>query len=287
MTATEPVLSSHDSSVEPKACTNCGHALVDVYCARCGEKQPHHHDLTVGHFAHELFHELAHVDSKVFRTLRDLVVRPGELTAAYFEGRKQRYIAPLRLFLTLFAIQFLAYSAYKPVAVYSLETMMHADKTHQFETMLKRTAVKHKVPFEQLVERIEHRWQKNMSLFSLLNIAGVALALKVFYARRKRFLAEHLIFAAHFMCFAYVMSIVSWPLHLLTGVERSFANTVITVITSIVAIFYLFIALRRVYGQGWGKRLFKSALVWGATFATSMVLMTASLLAALLQVLNA
>ncbi|HEY0370411.1 MAG TPA: DUF3667 domain-containing protein [Thermoanaerobaculia bacterium] len=272
---------------ETSACTNCGHGTVEVYCARCGEKQPDHHDRTVGHFAHELFHELAHVDSKVFRTLRDLVARPGELTAAYFEGRKQRYIAPLRLFLTLFAIQFLAYSAYKPVAVYSLETMMHADKSHQFETMLKRTAVKHKVPFEQLVERIEHRWQKNMSLLSLLNIAGVAFALKALYARRKRYLAEHLIFAAHFMCFVYVMSIASWPLHLLTGVQRNAANTVITILTSAVAIFYLFIGLRRVYGQGPVRRFFKSALLWGATFATSLVLMTASLLAALLQVLRA
>lgn len=269
------------------ACTNCNYELVDVYCARCGEKQPHHHDLTVGHFAHELFHELAHVDSKVFRTLRDLVAKPGELTAAYFEGRKQRYIAPLRLFLTLFAIQFLAYSVYKPVAVYSLEGMMQADTSHRFETMLKKTAEKRKIPFEQLVERIEHRWQKNMSLFSLLNIAGVAVALKLLYIRRKRFLAQHLIFAAHFMCFVYVMSLASWPIHLFTGVHRNTANTIITILTSAVAIYYLFIALSRVYGQTWGKRLFKSVLVWGATFLTTMVLMTASLLAALLQVLRA
>jgi hypothetical protein len=267
-------------------CTNCGHDVVGVYCASCGEKQPHHHDLTVGHFAHELFHELAHVDSKVFRTLRDLVVRPGELTGAYFEGRKQRYIAPLRLFLTLFAIQFLAYSAYKPVAVYSLETMMKIDQSHKFENALKRASVKRKIPFEQLVERIEHRWQKNMSLVSLFSILGIALMLKLLYARRRRFLAQHLIFAAHFMCFAYVMSLAQWPVHLLTGVGQSTANRILTVVMSLIAIFYLFLALRRVYGQGPGKRVVKATLVWGATFATTMVLMTASLLAALLQVMG-
>lgn len=89
-------------------CTNCGDPRIDVFCAKCGEKQPNHHDLTMGHLAHETFHELVHLDSKLFRTLRDLVTRPGELTAAYFAGRKTRYIGPLRLFLTFFALQFLA-----------------------------------------------------------------------------------------------------------------------------------------------------------------------------------
>src|SRR5690349_2004447 len=159
MTNPAPSLSSQHAPASAKACTNCGHAVVEVYCASCGEKQPDHHDLTVGHFTHELFHELAHVDSKVFRTLRDLVVRPGELTAAYFEGRKKRYIAPLRLFLTLFAIQFLAYTVYKPVAVYSLETMMKVDQSHKLENALKRASAKRNLPYEQVVERIEHRWQ--------------------------------------------------------------------------------------------------------------------------------
>ncbi len=287
MTTTAPLLPPQEAPAPAKSCTNCGHEVVDVYCASCGEKQPHHHDLTVGHFAHELFHELAHLDSKVFRTLRDLVVKPGELTAAYFEGRKQRYIAPLRLFLTLFAIQFLAYSAYKPVAVYSLETMIKIDQSHRFENALKRASTKRNLPYEQVVERIEHRWQKNMSLVSLFSILGIALMLKLLYARRRRFLAEHLVFAAHFMCFAYVLSLAQWPVHLLTGVGQGVGNRILTVVTSGIAIFYLFHALRRVYGQGPGKRVVKSVLVWGATFATMMVLMTASLLIALVQVLGA
>lgn len=77
---------------EPSTCTNCGFEKVDVFCARCGEKQPDHHDVTVGHFFHELLHELVHLDSKLFRTLRVVVTRPGELTAEYFAGRKKRYI---------------------------------------------------------------------------------------------------------------------------------------------------------------------------------------------------
>jgi hypothetical protein len=275
------------TALPAKSCTNCGHGVVDVYCASCGEKQPHHHDLTVGHFAHELFHELFHLDSKVFRTLRDLVAKPGELTAAYFEGRKKRYIAPLRLFLTLFAIQFVAYSAYKPVAVYSLDGLLAVDQTHKLENLLKRAAERRNLPYAQLTERIEHRWQKNMSLVSLLNIAALAVTLKLLYIRRRRFFAEHLVFAAHFMCFAYVLSIALWPVYAAIGVRQNAGNFVLMVVTSAISIFYLFHALRRVYAQGGGKAIVKSVLLWVAMFVVSMVLMGGSLGAALFQVLRA
>ena len=259
--------------------------MVDVYCASCGEKQPAHHDLTVGHFAHELFHELFHLDSKVFRTLRDLVAKPGELTAAYFEGRKKRYIAPLRLFLTLFAIQFLAYSAYKPVAIYSLDGLLRTDRTHKFENLLKRAAENRKIPYAQLTERIEHRWQKNMSVASLLSIGAIAVTLKLLYLRRRRFLVEHLIFATHYMCFAYAMSIVLWPVYVAVGVGQTTSNYVIVVITSIISIIYIFHGLRRVYAQGGSKTIVKAVLTWVATFLATMILMGGSLGAALAQVL--
>src|SRR5882757_9576408 len=109
-----------DTSLIP--CTNCGGPSSD-YCVRCGERQPGHHDLSVKHFAHDVVHEFVHLDSKLFRTLRDIVVRPGFLTEEYFAGRKSRYIPPLRLFLTLFALQFLAFTFYQPAAIFTIGSM--------------------------------------------------------------------------------------------------------------------------------------------------------------------
>jgi hypothetical protein len=36
---------------------------ADVFCARCGEKQPDHHDYKLTHVAGHAFHELVHLDS--------------------------------------------------------------------------------------------------------------------------------------------------------------------------------------------------------------------------------
>lgn len=267
-------------------CTNCSHDAVDVYCARCGEKQPHHHDLTVGHFAHEVFHELVHLDSKLFRTLRELVSRPGELTVAYFGGRKARYIAPLRLFLTLFALQFLAYTAYKPVAIYSVDGLAKFDVSGKFSKALDRAAAKKKIPVEQLRERLDHRWQKNMSLLNLVNLAGIALVLKALYLRHKRYLAEHLVFAAHFMCFVYLLSLATFPLYLIFGIGRSTFNFVLMFVSLAILCVYLYFALRRYYGQGGGKAAVKSVVVYGGLLAMNMILMVGSLVMAIVQVLR-
>jgi Protein of unknown function (DUF3667). len=274
-----------DTAAPAKVCTNCGFAVVDVYCARCGEKQPNHHDLTMGHFAHEVAHELLHVDSKLFSTMRDLVARPGALTAEYFAGRKKRYIAPLRLFLVLFAVTFLAYSSFKAVAIYSMDGLMNTDPRGQLKSMLQIAAAKRHVPYEELKENIEHRWQKNMSLISLLTILPVALMLKMLYYRR--YFAEHLVFSTHYMCFAYTFSLLIWPVYFWLGIRQSTGNVVLVVLTSLISWTYIYFALHRVYGQRGAIVFGKAVAVWAASFITSMVFMGGTLIAALITVLRA
>ena len=259
--------------------------MVDVFCARCGEKQPNHHDLTVGHFAHELVHELVHLDSKLFRTLRELMLMPGQLTAEYFAGRKKRYIAPIRLFITLFAITFIAYSSFKPVAVYSLDGLMRMDPEHKLENALKKGAAKRQLPYEDIKTRIEHRWQKNMSLVSMLSILSIALALKLLYFRR--YFTEHLVWGTHYMCFAYAIALLLWPVNLWLGMGRNMANYVLMAISFIVSWIYIYAALKRVYGQRGAVVFGKGLVVWGTTFVTSMVLMGGSLVVAIITVLRA
>jgi hypothetical protein len=269
-----------------RSCTNCSSPLVEVYCARCGEKQPDHHDRTLGHFVHEAVHELVHLDSKLFRTLHHLVLKPGLLTAEYFAGRKKRYVAPLRLFLTLFAVTFIAYSSVKAVAIYSLDGLMALDQTHAMQTAFEKAAAKRHIPVGEMESGIEHRWQKNMSLVSMLSIVSLALLLKLLYLRHRRYLTEHLVFSTHYMCFTYVMSLLIWPIYLAVGMRPSLATRVMTAVLFVISCVYLYIALHTVYGQGGAKTLVKSVAVWIGTFLTSMLLMIGSLLAAIFQVLG-
>ena len=91
-------------------CPNCGHPMIGPYCAVCG--QPiNTHRRTLGHLLHEFFKDIASFDSRILRTVRALVVQPGELAQAFREGRTQRYMPALRLYLFVSLLFFLFLSA--------------------------------------------------------------------------------------------------------------------------------------------------------------------------------
>ena len=60
-------------------------------------------------FVHELTHETLHVDGRIFQSMRRLL-SPGFLTREYIQGRRARWISPIRLYL-IFSVAFFALSA--------------------------------------------------------------------------------------------------------------------------------------------------------------------------------
>jgi hypothetical protein len=87
-------------------CANCGQPLAGEYCAACGQRhEPHVH--TVSHFAAEAFESISHADSRLWRTLLYLLIRPGFLTREFFAGRRVRYLPPFRLYLVISVLFFL------------------------------------------------------------------------------------------------------------------------------------------------------------------------------------
>ncbi|MQP77580.1 DUF3667 domain-containing protein [Stenotrophomonas sp. MYb238] len=83
-------------------CENCSTALHGHYCHACGQSA--HNPLKhVGHAIEEVFESFWHLDGRIFRTLRDLLV-PGRVAVNFLKGHRVGYVQPLRLFviLTLF-----------------------------------------------------------------------------------------------------------------------------------------------------------------------------------------
>lgn len=87
-------------------CLNCGARLAGPYCSDCGQKDDPHRP-TFGHFVAETFESLTHADSRLWRTLWTLLLRPGLLTAEYFAGRRERYLPPVRLYIVFSVTYFL------------------------------------------------------------------------------------------------------------------------------------------------------------------------------------
>ena len=93
-----------DAHAAPAICKNGGPLRRGVFCHACAKSTPpptRH----FGHAVEEFFEAFWHLDGRVFRTLRDLML-PGRVAANYLAGQRVRYIAPLRLFVILSLLTF-------------------------------------------------------------------------------------------------------------------------------------------------------------------------------------
>jgi hypothetical protein len=86
-------------------CMNCESPLGGYFCAHCGQEAMIETP-TVDEFVREFLQDQMALEGKLLRTLRVLVGKPGQLTLDYIDGRRQRYIRPLRLYLTLSVVYF-------------------------------------------------------------------------------------------------------------------------------------------------------------------------------------
>jgi len=88
------------------ACYNCATPLRGQFCSECGQKAGPL-DPTVHDFLHDFSHEMLHVDGRIFRSVWKLLSAPGFLTREQFEGRRAKWVSPIRLYL-IFSIAYFA-----------------------------------------------------------------------------------------------------------------------------------------------------------------------------------
>ena len=88
---------SESGHTHETACVNCGAPLDGPFCRMCGQKAHIHRNLRG--FLHDVVHGVFHFEGKAWRTLRMLVLHPGELTRRYAAGERKRFMSPVGLFL--------------------------------------------------------------------------------------------------------------------------------------------------------------------------------------------
>jgi hypothetical protein len=90
----------------PDVCLNCGTILGGQYCGNCGQRAASRL-ISVWELLRDAFGDLLELDSRLWRTLIPLVIRPGQLTRDYLEGRRARFMPPFRMYLVLSIVFFL------------------------------------------------------------------------------------------------------------------------------------------------------------------------------------
>lgn len=99
--------STRHQDAEP--CRNCGTDYVGNYCPNCGQ-EAHTGAPTALAFIYEFLTRNVFERGKLPRTIWHLIRYPGGLTIDFLEGRRQRFIRPVRLYFGLSVLYFLILS---------------------------------------------------------------------------------------------------------------------------------------------------------------------------------
>ena len=94
------------TEIEPWTCPTCHSAVSTPYCPGCGERPLRDRELTLLGIFDQLVLAFTSLDSRLIRSVRCLVGRPGFLTVAYLEGQRKRFVGPVSLFLMANALFF-------------------------------------------------------------------------------------------------------------------------------------------------------------------------------------
>lgn len=277
-------------------CRNCLAAVQGAFCAQCGQKQ----HSPIRHFSQvigELFNDILNFDAKLLNTMKPLMLQPGFLSREYFDGRRARYVSPLKLYFFLSIVAFFLIQQSIDIAVENQGTQnvdaagagkdsdfhignfngkpWHA-KTNPMNVAWLPDAGNDLIngKLGKLESTVKNKdWQQlthaalaatPQTLLILLPI--FALLLKLAYVFRGRLYMEHLIVALH--NHAFLLSSLSL-LAVLT--EMSTWTTAVPgwesmlgLATSLLLIWiplYFLLSLKYIYSQSWKMTVFKFLLI--------------------------
>jgi hypothetical protein len=278
----DPVLEqSPDSATN---CLNCGSRLRGQYCGTCGQRSQSRL-ISLWELISDAFGDLLELDSRLWQTLVPLMIRPGRLTHDYLQGRRARYMPPFRMYLVLSLLFFLVAFfnpkekfglLFEPVPPAATEQVAQQEDEESDDDEADSDCEFDESDMEDMPgwlsrrmtpERLETACQRtkedkgralingvldNVPAALIVLLPLMAFVLKALYPLSKRYYVEHLLFFVHFHAFFFLMLTLQILLLRVSGwIGIPEAIPILAVIaTSFYIAIYLFVAMRRVYGQG-------------------------------------
>lgn len=286
---------SHVPERKEKDCLNCGTTVYGKYCHVCGQENVVPKETFWSMFLH-FFYDITHFDSKFFETVKDLVFRPGFLSKEFINGRRAKYLHPVRMYVFTSAVFFLLFfSFFKPQPTFndSLNAPINKQRgitingreyksPEEYDSLQKTLPASERDGWflKRLIKKgidINERYRENpgeafnklgesvlhrLPYMLLVSLPFFALILKLVYIRRKQFYyADHGIFTIHFYIFSFLLLILVFALDALKKATNWGFIGFLIFLLFLGLFFYLYKAMRNFYGQRRLKTFFKFLFV--------------------------
>lgn len=235
-------------------CLNCGTKLVDIYCSHCGQKILEPSERTFKHFFRQFFGAAFFLENNFLKNLWYLLVRPGFLPKEFIDGRRKHYMPPLSLFLLINFFYFMSVSL-TDLNLRLGEQMRQPTHGSLVRWMVDNRLANRSVDLATYTQEYNEQSTSLSKTLIILHVPIFTFFLMLVYWKKKYYFADHLIFATYFVGFVILFSMISS--NILKGLV---AIGILTSIWSLkyaglfmllVAISYLFLAVRKFYFQNY------------------------------------
>lgn len=223
--------------MESPTCLNCGTALTDRFCPRCGQKaQPTR--LPLRELLGEASSTFLNLDGLLWRTLLSLFLHPGQATLDYNAGRRVRYLPPLRIYLSISVIYFLTVE------------LLDSNRVFFVDISSDEGAVGVTVQY---------------ALFLLVPV--LAGLLQLLRCRRGAYYVEYLVWAVHlhsvWFGLFWLDTVLGWSVETTLGSDHGVGAVLSGVLSSLGQLFpliYLVLSLRRAFALKWWQAAWRAAV---------------------------
>jgi hypothetical protein len=200
----QDTLESSPAAAEPAParCPSCGAPAMLEYCARCGERRMEPGAYRMVRFAREALEQVSSLDSRLIRSL-DSLGRPGWPTREHLSGRRRPHLPPLQLFLLANLLFFFVNSltGSQPFTTSFPNQVHHQPYSPLIHDWAEARAESHEAGVVGYAR--DYTRTTRLQARSLVGLMVPLFALLSFglLRRRRRYLAEHLVFSLHFYAF--------------------------------------------------------------------------------------
>lgn len=206
-------------------------------------------------FVGQVFEAFTSVDSKLLRSFRYLVARPGQLTVAYLKGQRQPFLRPVPLFL-IANVLFFAVEALSGGTLFTtpLDWHLHRQPWSDFAPQLvaDRLAAMHTTleHYSPVFDRAVATHARSLIIFMALFFSLVPMLV---FIRRKRPMVAHAVFSLHLYAFMLLMFCVVTLIPALSavmggpGFDSPALDYTLSISLLAVCAIYLFFAIGAVY----------------------------------------
>lgn len=240
-------------SEESRTCSSCGTVYQGNYCPRCGQSA------RVGRFSFKkaalLFMDVWGVGNRsMFRSIRDLMLRPGFMIRDYLRGMQSAYFPPFKMFFLLAAFSLVVEHGFN-FGLDVNDVQDEAPKTEQ--TAMENTKIaRHDLTVHAGDKKEDIKWkavgnaslrfvkvmdalsEKNPAVFSLLSL--VLFSVPLFFFLRSSPTIPDLRYSEFIVALVYTSNMYS--IYSIAG------NLLHSSILKIIAVLMIFVALKQFSG---------------------------------------